>query len=80
MQGHPTRAMAQALDVTTYTIQDHLKSIFFKTGVRTRGELVGQIFLEHYVPLWEQPTDSPAGWLALQEGATPSDVADPTRP
>ncbi|PXW33940.1 UNVERIFIED_CONTAM: regulatory LuxR family protein [Williamsia faeni] len=31
MQGRPTRAMAQALDVTTYTVQDHLKSIFAKT-------------------------------------------------
>jgi len=79
MQGRPTRAMAQALDVTTYTVQDHLKSIFTKTGVRTRGELVGQIFLEHYVPLWEQSPESPVGWLALQEDATSLDVADPTQ-
>jgi DNA-binding CsgD family transcriptional regulator len=69
MQGQPTRAMAQALDVTPYTIQDHLKSIFAKTGVRSRGELVGQIFLEHYVPLWDESSESPAGWLALHENA-----------
>ena len=78
MQGRPTRAMAQALNVTPYTVQDHLKSIFAKTGVRTRGELVGQIFLEHYLPLWETASDSPTGWLALQENATSFDVADPT--
>ncbi|WP_020107556.1 helix-turn-helix transcriptional regulator [Nocardia sp. 348MFTsu5.1] len=80
MQGRPTRAMAQALDVTTYTVQDHLKSIFAKTGVRSRGELVGQIFLEHYVPLWEQSPESPAGWLALHEDANSHDVAKPSPP
>jgi hypothetical protein len=41
-----------------------MKSIFDKTGVRSRGELVGQIFLEHYVPRWEYPESSPSGWWA----------------
>jgi hypothetical protein len=40
---------------------------------------VGQIFLEHYVPLWEQSSESPAGWLALQEDAMSFDLADPTQ-
>jgi hypothetical protein len=30
---------------------------------------VGQIFLEHYVPLWDESSESPAGWLALHENA-----------
>jgi hypothetical protein len=30
---------------------------------RSRGELVDQIFLEHYVPGWEDMTDMLAGWL-----------------
>ena len=54
-----------------YTVQDHLKSIFDKTGVRSRGELVGQIFLEHYVPRWEKQTDGPTGWLVTSSVAPP---------
>jgi len=44
-------------------VQDHLKSIFDKTGVRTRGELVGQIFLDHYATRWESPPGTPPGIL-----------------
>jgi DNA-binding CsgD family transcriptional regulator len=64
MTGQATDQMARALGVSPYTVQDHLKSIFDKTGARSRGELVGQIFLEHYVPRWEDVPDSPPGWFA----------------
>jgi DNA-binding CsgD family transcriptional regulator len=66
MAGRSTKHMAQSLGVAAYTVQDHLKSIFDKTGARTRGELVGQIFLEHYIPRWEQ-AEATAGWLALTD-------------
>ncbi len=65
MQGRSTKQMAQSLGVSPYTVQDHLKSIFEKTGVRSRGELVGQVFLEHYVPRWEDVADAPSGWSAI---------------
>lgn len=62
MDGRSTKQMAQLLDVSPYTVQDHLKAIFRKTGVRTRGELVGQVFLEHYVPRWEQAAAPVPRW------------------
>jgi len=40
------------------------KSVFAKT-VRSRSELVGQIFLEHYVPRWEDIPAIPTGWIAM---------------
>jgi DNA-binding CsgD family transcriptional regulator len=64
MEGCSTKEMASALHVSPYTVQDHLKSIFDKTGVHTRNQLVGQIFLEHYATRWEDINDAPTGWTA----------------
>jgi DNA-binding CsgD family transcriptional regulator len=64
IRGRSTKEIAKALTVSPYTVQDHLKSIFDKTGVRSRGELVGQVFLEHYAPRWEVVPDAPDGWWA----------------
>jgi DNA-binding CsgD family transcriptional regulator len=59
MEGLTTKQMAHAIALSPHTVQDHLKSIFAKTGVRSRSELVSQIFLEHYVPRWEDIPDVP---------------------
>jgi DNA-binding CsgD family transcriptional regulator len=64
MQGRSTKEIASTLHVSAYTVQDHLKSIFDKTAVRSRNELVGQVFLEHYIPRWEDLYDAPTGWSA----------------
>lgn len=48
--GLPTETMAQRLHLSSWTIQDHLKSIFQKLGVRTRGELVAQVYFGHRPP------------------------------
>lgn len=61
IQGRATKEIAKALTMSPYTVQDHLKCIFDKTGVRTRGELVGQIFLDHYATRWETPPTADPG-------------------
>jgi DNA-binding CsgD family transcriptional regulator len=73
VEGRPTKAMAAELHMSPYTVQDHLKSIFEKTGVRSRNELVGQIFLQHYATRWEDVPGAPSGWSvqALPELAEP---------
>lgn len=47
-QGLATAEIATRLYVTTNTVQDHLKSIFTKTGVRSRRELVALLQRQQY--------------------------------
>jgi hypothetical protein len=49
-----SRPAAEQLFLSPHTARDHIKAIFEKTQVSSRGELVGKLFVEHYRPAAEQ--------------------------
>ncbi len=63
--GHSTAEVGAQLFLSPYTVQDHLKSVFAKTGVRSRRELAADLFFRHYLPRIERGSRINAdGWFA----------------
>jgi DNA-binding CsgD family transcriptional regulator len=46
-RGLPAREIAAELSLSTHTVRGHIKSIFEKAGVSSRGELVAMLFSNH---------------------------------
>ena len=73
LNGLSTREISERLAVSPYTVQDHLKAVFDKVGVRSRRELVAQLFLQHYAPRLQGGAKvGPDGWFAEERVAATS--------
>ncbi|MEU6711423.1 helix-turn-helix transcriptional regulator [Nonomuraea sp. NPDC046802] len=49
-RGLPTAEIATTLFISPHTVRGHLKAVFGKTGICSRGELVARLFAEHHRP------------------------------
>ncbi|MEU9016826.1 helix-turn-helix transcriptional regulator [Actinomadura sp. NPDC048394] len=58
-RGMSTAEIAAALFISPHTVRDHLKTIFIKAGVSSRGALVARLFTDHYWPALSEPASSP---------------------
>lgn len=60
-RGLSTQEIAGELHLSRYTVQDHLKSVYEKTGVSSRGELVARMFADLYQPSLDAAIDQSYG-------------------
>jgi DNA-binding NarL/FixJ family response regulator len=59
-RGLSTNEIAARLHLSVYTVQDHLKSVFTKSGSSSRGDLVARLFFDHYAPRLSSPRRPPS--------------------
>ena len=65
VRGLSTAEISEMLHISPDTVQDHLKAVFEKAGVRSRRELVGNLFAQQYQPRIEAGRSLDAnGWFS----------------
>ncbi|MCD2116661.1 MULTISPECIES: helix-turn-helix transcriptional regulator [Rhodococcus] len=69
LAGETRTEIARGLFVSPYTVQDHLKSIYAKTGVNSRQELVARLFFTHCLPRVGTEI-GPDGWFVEKPAPT----------
>lgn len=74
LRGDSTAQIAQALCVSAQTVQQHLKKVFEKTGVRSRRDLVGKVFFAHYEPRVRDNERRVTDGKPVRGGPFPSDA------
>ena len=50
VRGLSTTQISRTLFISEHTVQNHLRSVFEKVGVGSRGELVKQLFFDNLYP------------------------------
>jgi len=68
LQGYSTADIAERLVITGHTVQEHLKKVFDKTGVRSRRDLVAKMFFAHYEPRLRDNEQRATGGIPLRGG------------
>ena len=69
LSGTSTKEVSAAMRISSETVQQHLKSIFDKAGVRSRRELAAQVFAGQYQPRMGAPV-ARTGWFKPDPGSS----------